>query len=427
MGRKWTAAIAAASALAVLAGTLPAGAAPVPPAADGAGSGEGSGARAMAQRSAAVAGLRYTSVARLSPGIVARTFETSGIGGKAVGDLLDIDLRAPHVRVGLLHPDAIAQRATVSDMANAQHAVAGINGDFFNISETHPGVQPTGSSSGPEVDGGRALKAAVPDGQRFGPALPPGTSTRDVIGVGTDKRGHVASLRLAGTVRSRLGTLKLRGLNQYALPVGGVGAFTGEWGTVSRQRAVCGTDEVRNAPCSTDTAEVTVRRGVVTGVSDAVGGGAIPEDTTVLVGRDGGADALRKLRKGDRLKLRYRLAGKVRFRFAVGGFPILRRGEPLDGLDAAGPAPRTAAGVSRDGRHLYLAVVDGRSEASGGLTVAELASLLERAGASDGVNLDGGGSSTFVARGPGEPAATVRNAPSDGTERAVANGIGVFS
>jgi hypothetical protein len=312
-------------------------------------------------------------------------------------------------------------------MANAQHAIAGVNGDFFNISETHAGVPPTGAPSGPEVDGGRALKAAVPDGQRFGPALPPGTSARDVIGVGTDRRGHVASLRLAGTVRARLGTLKLRGLNQYALPVDGVGAFTSEWGTVSRQRAVCGTDDARNDPCSTDTAEVAVRRGVVTNVSDTVGAGAIPKGTTVLVGRDGGADALRKLRTGDRVRIGYRLTGKVRFRFAVGGFPILRGGRPLDGLDAAGPAPRTAAGVSRDGRHLYLAVVDGRSETSGGVTVAELASLLARAGASAGVNLDGGGSSAFVARGPGEASATVRNVPSDGRERAVANGIGVFS
>lgn len=433
MVRKRTVAVAAALSAAVVntavlstAAMGTAGAAPAPPAADGAGSGERRAAPAT-PGAAAVADPRYTSALRLSPGVVARTFETSGIGGKAVGDLLDVDLRAPHVRVGLLHPDAIAQRATVSGMANAQHAIAGVNGDFFNISETHAGVPPTGSSSGPEVDGGRALKAAVPDGQRFGPALPPGTSTRDVIGVGTDRRGHVASLRLAGTVRSRLGTLELGGLNQYALPVGGVGAFTSDWGAVSRQRAVCGTDDARNDPCSTDTAEVAVRHGVVTTVSDTVGAGAIPKDTTVLVGRDEGAAALRELRAGDRVKVRYRLTGKVRFRFAVGGFPILRGGRPLDGLDAAGPAPRTAAGVSRDGRHLYLAVVDGRSETSGGVTVAELASLLARAGASAAVNLDGGGSSAFVARGPGEASAIVRNVPSDGAERAVANGIGVFS
>ncbi|MEU5987530.1 phosphodiester glycosidase family protein [Spirillospora sp. NPDC047418] len=410
------------------AGAVPAGAGPgPPPGVDGAGSGERADARVRALApSAEVGEVRFTSSERTAPGVRVRTFETSGTGGRVLGNLVDVDLRSPKVSVGLLHPPVVAARRTVSQMADAQRAVAGVNGDFFNISETHPGVTPTGSSSGPAVDGGRPLKGAVPDGQRFGPALPPGTSTEDVIGVGRDRRGHVARLHLTGTVRSGKKSIALRGLNQYALRVGGVGAFDSRWGDVSRQRAVCGTDEARNAPCSTDTAEVTVRRGVVTGVSDAVGAGAIPAGTTVLVGREKGADALRRLRPGDRVRVSYRFTGPVRFRFAVGGFPILRDGEPLDGLSPNGPAPRTAAGVSRDGRHFYLLVADGRSERSGGLTVAELADLLDEVGADDGVNLDGGGSSALVARAPGAPSVTVRNTPSDGTERAIANGIGVF-
>lgn len=410
------------------AGAVPAGAEPgPPPGVDGAGSGERADARVRALApSAEVGEVRFTSSERTAPGVRVRTFETSGTGGRVLGNLVDVDLRSPKVSVGLLHPPVVAARRTVSQMADAQRAVAGVNGDFFNISETHPGVTPTGSSSGPAVDGGRPLKGAVPDGQRFGPALPPGTSTEDVIGVGRDRRGHVARLHLTGTVRSGKKSIALRGLNQYALRVGGVGAFDSRWGDVSRQRAVCGTDEARNAPCSTDTAEVTVRRGAVTGVSDAVGAGAIPAGTTVLVGREKGADALRRLRPGDRVRVSYRFTGPVRFRFAVGGFPILRDGEPLDGLSPNGPAPRTAAGVSRDGRHFYLLVADGRSERSGGLTVAELADLLDEVGADDGVNLDGGGSSALVARAPGAPSVTVRNTPSDGTERAIANGIGVF-
>ncbi|TDB85093.1 phosphodiester glycosidase family protein [Actinomadura sp. KC216] len=308
-------------------------------------------------------------------------------------------------------------------MADAQRALAGINGDFFNISETRPGVAATGSSSGPEVDGG-PLKGAVPDGQRFGPALPPGTSAEDVIGVGADRRGHLGRLHLTGTIRAGGTRIALRGLNQYALPVGGAGAFTDEWGSVSRWRAVCGTDTARNDPCSTNTAEVTVRRGVVTKVAEEVGAGAIPQDTTVLVGREDGANALRRLRPGDRVRIGYGFTGPRRFRFAIGGFPVLRDGEPLKGLDPKGPAPRTAAGVNRDGRRMYLVVVDGRSERSAGLTVAELASLLDGAGVDDAVNLDGGGSSTFVTRSGGK--AVVRNEPSDGRERAVANGIGVF-
>ncbi|MGP4022421.1 phosphodiester glycosidase family protein [Actinomadura sp. 3N407] len=413
----------------VAAGAVPARAdVPRPPDVDGAGSGERPDARALAlPPSRTVGELRFTSSERLAPGVVSRTFETSGVGGPVLGNLLDVDLRAPGVRVGLLHPPKVAARRTVSAMADARRALAGVNGDYFNISETRPGVVPTGSSSGPEVDAGRPLKGAVPDGQRFGPALPPGTSAEDVIGIGTDRRGHLGRLHLTGTIRSKRTTIALRGLNQYALPVGSAGAFTHDWGSVSRLRAVCGTDTARNAPCSTNTAEVTVRRGVVVAVADGVGAGAIPRGTTVLVGREKGANALRKLRPGDRVRVGYRFTGPRRFRFAVGGFPILRDGEPLDGLSPRGPAPRTAAGISRNGRRVYLVVADGRSAKSAGVTVAELASLLDKAGVDDAVNLDGGGSSTFVARRRGERSVTVRNTPSDGTERAVANGIGVFA
>jgi hypothetical protein len=48
-------------------------------------------------------------------------------------------------------------------------------------------------------------------------------------------------------------------------------------------------------------------------------------------------------------------------------------------------------------------------------------------GADDAVNLDGGGSTTLVARDPGAAAVTVRNHPSGGAERPVANAIGVFA
>ncbi|WUI01206.1 phosphodiester glycosidase family protein [Spirillospora sp. NBC_00431] len=431
MARKLTVVLVIAGMAGGVAGGIPARADVPPPGVDGAGSGERPDARAAAlPPSSTIGELRFTSTTRLAPGVVFKTFETTGVGGPVLGDLLDVDLRGPGVSMGLLHPPNVAARRTVSEMTVAQRALAGVNGDFFNISETRPGVLPTGSSSGPEVDGGRPLKGAVPDGQRFGPALPPGTSAEDVIGIGADRRGHLGRLHLTGTVLAntagpgKAGRIALRGLNQYALPVGSAGAFTADWGGVSRLRAVCGTDTVRNAPCSENTAEVTVRRGVVTEVTDEIGEGAIPRDTTVLVGREKGADELRALRPGDRVRIGYRFTGPRKFRFAIGGFPILRDGEPLNGLSPNGPAPRTAAGVSRDGRRMYLAVADGRSERSAGLTVAELASLLDKAGVDDGVNLDGGGSSTFVTRSDGKP--VVRNSPSDGRERAVANGIGVF-
>lgn len=88
--------------------------------------------------------------------------------------------------------------------------------------------------------------------------------------------------------------------------------------------------------------------------------------------------------------------------------------------------PRTAAGVSRDGVTLVLAVVDGRREGwSAGATLPELAQLLIDAGAWDAVALDGGGSSALWLRGETEAAGAIRNRPSDGHVRAVGSALGV--
>ncbi|WP_404827692.1 phosphodiester glycosidase family protein [Streptomyces aureocirculatus] len=360
-----------------------------------------------------------------------RDYDIPAANGTAHAHVLDVNLRDPRVRVGLLHPGAVGARQAVSAMADRAGAVAGVNGDFFNITETqHPGVEATGAPVGPAVAAGRPLKAAVPDGQRFGPALPPGTTTEDVLGVGTDGRARLDRMSLDGHINSRQGRQPLRGLNQYALAEGSIGAFTSLWGSTSRVRATCGTDTDRGAPCSTDTYEVTVRQGKVAAAADTPGRGAIAADTTVLVGREAGAKELRKLSVGDSVQVRHRLvasASRVPYGFALGGYPVLRDGAPLAGLDAKVSAVRTAAGVSADGRRLFLLALDGAAEFRTGLTIAEVAAALRTLGADDGFSLDGGGSSTLAARAPGAPAVSVRNHPSGGAERPVPNGIAVFS
>jgi hypothetical protein len=166
----------------------------------------------------------------------------------------------------------------------------------------------------------------------------------------------------------------------------------------------------------------------VESVSATPGAGAIPAGTDVLVGREAGAERLRGLLPGDRVDVGHRLSAPrvVPFDFAVGGFPILRDGAPLAGLNDTTVAVRTSAGTSADGRTVYLVALDGRIAASAGLTVSELAGLMRSLGAADAVNLDGGGSSEIATRTPGTAEVTVQNSPSGGAERPVANGIGVF-
>ncbi|WP_443063020.1 phosphodiester glycosidase family protein [Streptomyces sp. NBC_00483] len=368
---------------------------------------------------------------RVAPGVTYTEFDVPAAKGTAHAHVLTVDLTDPRVRVDLLHPGAVGARATVSSMSDTAGAVGGVNGDFFNISETqHPGVEVTGASVGPAITRGHTLKAAVPDGQRFGPALPPGTSTRDVLGVGVDRRARLDSLELDGSIRTRDDRMPLGGLNQYALPVGSVGAFTSDWGSVSRVRATCGTDTQRAAPCTTDTYEVTVRHGRVVSSADTPGSGPIAADTTVLVGREAGAQWLRKLSPGEPVAVHHRLVAArshIPYRFAIGGYPVLRDGAPLPGLDATTSAVRTAAGIGDGGHELILLALDGAPAYRTGMSMTEVAATMRSLGSDDAFSLDGGGSSTLVARAPGAPTVSVRNHPSDPPERAVANGIGVFS
>lgn len=109
----------------------------------------------------------------------------------------------------------------------------------------------------------------------------------------------------------------------------------------------------------------------------------------------------------------------------VGGLPqLLAAGERVGDLEvearpsfAAARHPRSAVGY-RDGR-LWLVAVDGRREGySAGMTLPELAEVFEALGATEALNLDGGGSTAMVV------ARVVVNRPSDPTgERAVANAL----
>jgi hypothetical protein len=368
---------------------------------------------------------------RIAPGTTYRTFEVATTHGTVTGYQLTVDLANEKVKVGLLHPPSVAQRMAVSDMADAQHAVAGVNGDFFDISESdHPGVPPTGSSEGSEVSDFQALKGPVPEGQAFAGPLPGPPSTNDVLAIGANHRASVTTLTVKGTVRTPTRSFQLTGVNQYAIPVGGIDLFTHAWGETSRLRATCGDDVNRSAPCATDVAVATIRNGRVVVESTTPGSGDIPDGTSELVGREQGADFLRGLRVGDPVNVSYGLQAEnsgSETNFAIGGFRILIDGRTVDGVDQIGavPAARTGAGISADGRTLYLATVDG-NESSSGLTCTEVADLLRSFGADDAVDLDGGGSSTFVTRDPGADQVTVRNKIASGVERPVPNGVGIF-
>lgn len=390
---------------------------------------------------------RTTDTSTLAPGVTVSELAITTPKGASQGYLTTVDLTAPGVRTDLLTAPSVAQRQPIDTIADRAGALAGVNADYFNISEeaSHAGVAPTNSAVGAEIRDGVLRKSAVPMAQRFGegPSKPVNDGTQ-VVGVDTAGRASVGSVRFTGTLHSsgflrgvnraalvsaadRAGAavVPLNGLNQYGFARNQIGVFTPEWGTVSRARAACGSEVARRDPCASNVTEVIVRNKRVVSVSPAIGAGQLPAGTIALVGREQGADLLRRLRPGDVLQAGWRANTSAPYRWAVGAAVTGVDGATLPGLSTA-LAPRTAAGVTADGRTLLLLVVDGRRADSVGVSTLETAQLLLRAGADDTVTLDGGGSTALVGRTPAEPAVRVLNRPSDGSVRPVPNGIGVF-
>lgn len=158
------------------------------------------------------------------------------------------------------------------------------------------------------------------------------------------------------------------------------------------------------------------------------GATAIPPDGIVLSGLGQGADRLARFvaEHGDRpLELvSHTPAGLEQ---SVAGHPVLLRDGQRLALDTTANRhverhPRTVVGWDGSGR-TWLVVVDGRQPHSRGIGLADVAAHLQELGATDAVNLDGGGSSTLVTRCPHAVRLCVRNRPSDGSERRVTTAL----
>lgn len=336
----------------------------------------------------------------VAPGVQLTTFQSETGRGPVRGTILTVEVGNPRIGVRLLTPGPLAAAQPLSQLTAQAGAVAAINGDFFDIYHTNA---PYG--------------AAIADGQLLkGPIW----SWTRAAGIGQDGLGRIADLNLGGVVRLPFGEVPLGALNAHNIPAGGIGAYTTAWGPSGRGRAVEGALGVH---------EVTVQNGVVVGKADFAGGGWIAPDALVLLGREDGAAALAALNIGDVASAVYWPAtdAPVPFQIAIGGKTVLLRDGQIQDVPDNESEPRTAIGFSADGQRMYLVTVDGRQRASRGLTLREMGGLMLQVGADDALNLDGGGSTTMLARKPGDAGAQVVNRPSNGRERAVPNGIGIIT
>ena len=287
----------------------------------------------------------------------------------------------------VLAGDSIASgRQKLKAIASAHQAVAAINGGYFALD---------GSLIGNTRINGQTAGTTYLDRTSLG-FMPDGT------------------LKLATS--QYYGVVEIAGQKAY---LSGVNCPRGENNTIlynSLFGNYTGTNEFGK--------EYVVQNGKVIAINQA--NSFIPTDAQVISVHGTAQDAFAKVRIGDKISIGENFGPELDSASTIvgAGPELLRNGqlhvtavqEQFPSDIAKGRAPRTALGIKADGK-IILMVIDGRQSHSIGTTLTETAQLLQKFGAVNGFNLDGGGSSEMVLQGQ------ILNSPSDGGERPVGSGL----
>ena len=347
----------------------------------------------------------------LRPGVVLSNVDLLTEIGSLHLHQLQVDLTSHGISASsvVAHNSVVSTGETVSSMADRTGAIAGINGDYFAIH-----------------DSGIPLNLTIQNGNLI-------RSGNDWAVFGVTKNNQVDIGKYAWR-----GVLSVLGNPTLWFPIEGVNLPLVDGRVVAVTESMGSPLAASNAtlaylsPVPGTSNRYLVRR-VLEGQSSVP---PVSGNTVMLAGEGVGATWLAQYApKATQLQLDYRSVPNWReLQTAVGGGPILvKNGAPFQDGDAPAsfeanvPYPVSGAGVSRDGRTLWLVVVDGHEGYPAfGLTRSQFAWYFQTIGAWQAMAFDSGGSATLVARLRGQRSATVVNAPSDGQERSVADGLFIY-
>jgi exopolysaccharide biosynthesis protein len=312
-----------------------------------------------------------------------------GIKGPLSINLLDINLLNPRVKVRpILAGDSFNHLRDVSDDAKNSHALAAVNANYFKRN-------------------GTPLGTLIVDGEWVAGPL----YDRVSLGLARDGTVQIDRVKFGGTLETsspEAPRIWVNNINQPRRSGCHIIAYTRRWGNFVRldySGCIIALD-ARGRVVDKNDREMTIPWG-----------GMVLTDS-----KDG---ELSKLRAGDETRLTWQIKPDewrdvVQ---AVSGGPLLIKDGQLfvdlkdecfcKSWSGSGIRARTAAAVTAD-HHLLLVTIEGPH------TLWDLAKFLQKLGAVDALNLDGGGSTTMVVNG-----ATVTRA-SSASERRVASAFGVF-
>ena len=326
------------------------------------------------------------------PGVSYEQFQITDYRGQIRGHLMRVDPATPGLAIDYAGRKHVAGTAALLDTVLKDGAIAGVNGDFFDICDT-----------GAPLGLGRDRQRGVLHGRDEG--------WNTAFYIDRDGLPQIGPLVTKAKIVQHP-RIHITNVNSPSVAKGGIGLYTRKWGKLDHYRVVDGRKKhvrmviVRGNRVVTNTTKFP-RYLKVTG--------------QVLVARGRGAAAeLKRLTQRKRITTRVGMSEHPKVAI-TGNTRMLLAGRRLS-VNDVDMHPRTAVGIDRDTGQVLLVVIDGRQDFSRGYTMVELANLMKEFGAEDALNLDGGGSSTMVGLSPAGTV-DVLNSPSDGQQRPVPNGL----
>jgi hypothetical protein len=299
---------------------------------------------------------------------------------------------------------SLPARATTSDIARRNGAIAAVNGDFGSAAPINTFQQD-----------GQFVRVSSSPGILFSVSKDEQTVTvgrPEPLVTATDPNG---------------GTWTVDRWNNGPLGVGEIGAYTPFGGTLwPPPPATCSARLLPTASFAPTANDLGFQQSFTVEQRGCFESAPPATDAVVLSALPASDEALQilSLQAGSAVTLEWTL-GLTNVWDAVGGSPILvANGRRVVGTCTtsfcSSRNPRTGVGVTAGGK-ILMVVVDGRQAGwSVGVSLPKFAAIFRRLGAVSALNLDGGGSSTMVVRGD------VVNRPSSGRERSVSTALMVL-
>lgn len=352
----------------------------------------------------------------ITDGATQATYNWTTGSGQVKISVVTVDLSNPHAYLTIIPGGGKwGERSTVSEMTARTKPIALTNGDFFNMKAE-----------------GAPIGATVIDGQLA--SSPSYLTGVYALGITNDRRAYIEQFSFSGEVKKLNGTsFPLSGVNKTFYwqednnshsHIDKLHLYTDMWGSASR-----GADGYVGTPV-----EVLLEDNKVVGIkTDGAYQTAVPAGMQILHGDGKAAAFLKTLKIGDELDVSYSMSPNMDWQMVIGGHALLVNNAQVvpytkDLSALGGVRARTAAGISADGQKVYIVSAEGRTKASVGLSLTDLANFMQYIGCYKAVNLDGGGSTAMTVRDLGTTEAKrVINPENNGSERKVVEGLALYS